>query len=68
MLFLKQNYEKFAVYDRVAEAITDEEDYQGDILSYFNFAATNQQKVLNQIQVQRNMSRACAYQTACELV
>jgi hypothetical protein len=41
MLFLKQNYERFAVYDRVAEAIADEEDYQGDILSYFNFAATN---------------------------
>jgi hypothetical protein len=41
MLFLKQNYERFIVYDRVVEAITDEEDYQGDILSYFNFAATH---------------------------
>jgi hypothetical protein len=32
MLFLKQNYQMFTVYDRVAEAITDDEEYQGDIL------------------------------------
>ncbi len=42
MLFLKQNFKLFSAYEKVAEFVSDEEDYQGDLLSYFQFTATHQ--------------------------
>jgi hypothetical protein len=33
----------FTAYEKVIESFTDEEIFQGDILSYFNFTAAHQQ-------------------------
>lgn len=46
MLFLKQNFKMFSSYDKVAEFLSDEEDYRGDMLSYFNFTASYQQQLI----------------------